>query len=74
MENKYSVVDGEDGDDDVSTSESSNRLDFAAGSNRPHFYDDNGSRDSDAISSEERYYHLKLLINIIVLPFMIVVY
>jgi len=35
---------------------------------------DSGSRDSDAISSEERNYHLKLLINIIVLPFMIVVY
>ena len=39
MENKYSVVDIEDGDDDVSTSEYSNHLDFAAGSNRPHSYD-----------------------------------
>jgi len=58
MENKYSVVDVEDGDDDVGTSESSNHVDFAAGSKRPHSYDDNGSRDSDAISSEERYYHL----------------
>ena len=53
MENKYSVVDVEDGDDDVGASESSNHVDFAAGTKRPHSYDDNGSRDSDAISSEE---------------------
>ena len=60
MENKYSVVDVEDGDDDdIGTSESSNHVDFAASSKRPHSYDDSGSRDSDdTISSEERYYHL----------------